>query len=338
MNLDHSLPAKRHPIGGTAKFFLFIVRSIVPGGRSAQAVCRASGCGSVPDKGRQGAGVVSGERIQNRTHPPLGGVRNARVFRFIIFCTCAVPFPCIAAAWMAELQTVAPGSSIIEYAAERSAAAQSQFEQLELSLEQAMWAAIAFEDTAKLASLLRQGVDPNKAEERSQMTPLMAAETLPVARILIEAGADPRQRDKAGRTALHHAAKMREGASIVELLMRTGADVNARSNDGGQHTPLLCAVENYIEGQDRQEAELIIRVLVHLGAEVNIADAGGNTALVLAATRNQPELIRLLLELGADAARPVLGGRTPLDFARDANATEAIQALASAPSKQVPAN
>jgi ankyrin repeat protein len=100
----------------------------------------------------------------------------------------------------------------------------------------------------------------------------------------------------------------------------------------------LCAVENYLEIQDRQEAALIIRVLVHLGADINFADARGNTALVLAATHNQPDLIRLLLELGADASRPVIGGRTPLDFAREANAIEAIQALASAPSKQVPAN
>jgi ankyrin repeat protein len=201
-----------------------------------------------------------------------------------------------------------------------------------------MWAALAFEDTAKLTGLLKQGVDPNKPDELSQMTPLMAAETLPVAKILIDAGADPRLRDRAGRTALHHAAKMREGAMIVELLVRAGADVNARANDSGQCTPLLSAVENYLEDQDRQEAGLIIRVLVHLGADINIADARGNTALVVAATHNQPELIRLLLELGADAARPALGGRTPLDFAREANATEAIHALAAASSKQVPAN
>jgi ankyrin repeat protein len=201
-----------------------------------------------------------------------------------------------------------------------------------------MWAALAFEDAAKLASLLKLGVDPNKAEELSRMTPIMAAETLPIAKILIEAGANPSLRDRAGRTALHHAAKMREGASIVELLVRKGADVNARANDGAQETPLLCAVENYLEVEDLKEAALIIRVLVHLGADINIADARGNNALVLAAKHNKPELIRLLLELGADAARRVSGGRTPLDFARDAKATEAIQALASAPSKQVPAN
>lgn len=276
--------------------------------------------------------------MPDRTHTPLGGARNTRVCHFILFCACAIPLPYMTAAGLAQPQTTIAGSSVLEYASDRPSAAQSPSERLELSRDQAMWAALAFEDTEKLASLLKQGVDPNKPEDLSQMTPVMAAETLPVAKILIEAGADPRLRDRAGRTALHHAAKMREGASIVELLVRTGADVNARVNDGGQGTPLLYAVENYLEVQDRQEAALIIRVLVHLGADINIADARGNTALVLAATHNQPELIRLLLELGADAARPVAGGRTPLDFAREANATEAIHALASAPSKQIPAN
>jgi ankyrin repeat protein len=256
----------------------------------------------------------------------------------MLFCACAMPLPCVAASGSAQQQTPVAGSFIVEKASDRPAAAQSPSERLELSREQAMWAALAFEDVSKLASLLKQGVDPNKADELSLMTPLMAAETLPVATILIEAGADPRLRDRAGRTALHHAAKMREGASIIELLVRMGAEVNARANDGALSTPLLCAVENYLEVQDQMEAALIIRVLVHLGADINIADARGNTALVVAATHNQPELIRLLLELGADAARPAVGGRTPLDFARDANATEAIHALAAASSKQVPAN
>jgi len=244
----------------------------------------------------------------------------------------------MAAAGSGQPQSAFAGAPIFEYAADRPAAAPSPSEQLELSREQAMWAALAFEDAAKLASQLKQGVDPNKPEERSRMTPIMAAETLPLAKILIDAGADPRLRDKAGRTALHHAAKMREGAAIVELLVRSGADVNARASSGDQGTPLLCAVENYLEVEDRQEAALIIRVLVHLGADINTTDARGNTPLVLAAKHNQPELIRLLIELGADAARPVIGGRTPLDFAREANATEAINALAPAQSRTLPAN
>jgi ankyrin repeat protein len=318
--------------------FLSIIGCIVLGVRSARAGRRAFGYGSVPGKVRRGAGVVSWYSIPDRIGAPTKGARNRRVCHFIFFCSCALPLPCVAAAGVGGYQPALTNPSALRHASDRPAATQPQPEGLELSREQALWAALAFEDTDKLSSLLKQGVDPNKPEELSQMTPIMAAETLPVAKILVEAGADPRLRDRAGRTALHHAAKMREGAAIVELLVRNGADVNARANDGAEDTPLHCAIENYLEVQDRQQAALIIRVLIHLGADINRPNARGDTALVLAATHNQPDLIRLLLELGADASRPANGGRTPLDFARDANATEAIQALASAPSKPVPAN
>jgi hypothetical protein len=209
---------------------------------------------------------------------------------------------------------------------------------LQMSREEAMWAALAFEDAPRLKELLKQGTDPNKPEELSQMTPLMAAETVQIAKILLDAGADPKRCDRTGRTALHHAVKMREAASVVQLLARQGADVNARAKDGGQYTPLLTAVDHYMEDKDRQETALVIRILIHLGADVNAADAKGDTALAVAAAHNQPELIRLLIELGADPSRRMGNGRTPLDYAREANAQDAIQALAAAPSKQTPAN
>jgi ankyrin repeat protein len=209
---------------------------------------------------------------------------------------------------------------------------------LELSQDQALWAALAFEDTEQLRQLLKRGANPNKPEELSLMTPLMAAETLSVAWTLLEAGADPRARDRTGKTALHHAAKMREATSIIPLLVRAGADANARSDDADRDTPIFCAVENFMESPDKYAASLTLRALVHAGADINVTNVNGATVMALAAAHNQPDLIKLLVELGADPGRRLSNGRTPLDYAREANATDAIHYLDGVVSKSAPAN
>ena len=222
--------------------------------------------------------------------------------------------------------------------AEKSAGKATANDALEISQDQAVWAALAFEDTEQLRQLLKRGANPNKPEELSLMTPLMAAETLSVTWTLLEAGADPRIRDRTGKTALHYAPNMREAASIIPLLVRAGADVNAKSDEADQDTPIFCAVENYLEGPDKYAAGLVLRALVHSGADINMTDGNGATVLAIAATHNQPSLIKLLVELGADPSKRLDNGRTPLDYAREANAVDAVQFLGGVAQKSAPAN
>jgi ankyrin repeat protein len=214
--------------------------------------------------------------------------------------------------------------------ADKNGLSKSASDAVELSQDQAIWTALAFEDNEQLRQLLKRGADPNKPEALSLMTPLMAAETLPLAWSLLEAGADPRVRDRTGYTALHHATKLREAASILPLLVRAGGDINARSDEPEVITPLFCAVENYFESPDSKEAALVVRVLVRLGADLNATDSKGATVLALAASRNKPDLIKLLVELGADPTKRLPDGRTPLDYAKEANATDAVQLLGAA--------
>jgi ankyrin repeat protein len=76
--------------------------------------------------------------------------------------------------------------------------------------------------------------------------------------------------------------------SVVDLLIRNGADVNMAFADG--RTPLCCAVES---GHSD-----VVALLIALGANVN-AEANGRTALKVARKRGNQGIIDLLLEHGA---------------------------------------
>jgi uncharacterized protein len=212
--------------------------------------------------------------------------------------------------------------------ADKSASGAIATDALALSADQAVWAALAFEDKDQLAHLLKHGGNPNAAEELSLMTPLMAAETIELTWTLLEAGANVRARDRAGRTALHYATMMRDGGSIIPLLARAGADVNARADAPDGDTPLFCAIENYLESAEKAVAIRIIRVLVEYGADINATDSNGASVVAIAAAHNRPELIKLLVELGADPTKRLTNGRTPLDYAKEANAMDVIKLLA----------
>jgi truncated hemoglobin YjbI len=110
----------------------------------------------------------------------------------------------------------------------------------------------------------------------------------------------------AGRTLLHEASAL-GNRTMVELLLRLGADPNAK--DGGDHTPLY-SVAN--ECRDSEGAS-VVRALAKGGASVNANDGVKRcTALHMAARRGNLEVAEALLDCGADIdARDSLGD-TPL--------------------------
>jgi ankyrin repeat protein len=91
----------------------------------------------------------------------------------------------------------------------------------------------------------------------------------------------------------------------VQDLIKRGADVNAKRNDGG--TPLHWAsFWNEIE---------TAKFLLYRGANVNAKDKDRWTPLHWASRDNRIEIAKLLLERGADVDAKDVSGRTPLDFA-----------------------
>lgn len=102
------------------------------------------------------------------------------------------------------------------------------------------------------------------------------------------------------------------------LASQGGTNVNVR--DHCQWTPLMkAALNGHLEAARR---------LLAAGAWVDAADEGGYTALMLAASNNQPALVRLLKEHGADLNHTEPGlGWTALIWAAKQGHREAVEAL-----------
>jgi ankyrin repeat protein len=110
---------------------------------------------------------------------------------------------------------------------------------------------------------------------------------------------------------LHHASR-RNKENVARLLIKRGADVNARNRDG--QGPLYEAVYH---GHHQ-----MVRLLLDNGANINQADNHGETVLHYAAApvEEDLEMVELLLKSGADPNARTKYGSTPLN--RAVNRTE----------------
>lgn len=95
-------------------------------------------------------------------------------------------------------------------------------------------------------------------------------------------------------------------ATMIDLLLRHGADVDRRSDHG--RTPLMEAVES-------GRLSLVTKLLEQ-GADADATHPRtGMTPLHLAARRGDEAIVRRLLDAGASESQPDAGGRTPGDWA-----------------------
>jgi|GEM_PF-2035001 len=185
--------------------------------------------------------------------------------------------------------------------------------------------AVGDDDVKYAKSLILQGAEPNANVPGSDMKILMAAQSAAMVKMLIENGADPNQTDSKGATALHYLVSAPSALEIVPILIRSGANVNAATEGRGNRTALHEASIWYFEERDHSVGELLIRLLVSSGADINAPEYLGKTLLHKAVENDKADLLKLLLDLGADPNIKDGGGSTPLESAKSLNLKNIIR-------------
>ena len=150
-------------------------------------------------------------------------------------------------------------------------------------------------DLARVEALLADGADAS-APQGDGMTALhWAARSLnaPLARLLLDAGADVAATTRIGAYTPLHLASEVGSAEIVGLLLEAGAAQTATTEDVGGATPLHLAAA-------AGDAEAV-RLLLSHGGEADARERRwGQTPLMYASARGREEAARALLEGGAD--------------------------------------
>ena len=222
-------------------------------------------------------------------------------------------------------------------------------------------------DVATLSQALRDGADPNAADNQLITLLMYAALTgnLEVGRLLLDTGrCDVGRVNSSGWNALHCAA-MEGHVYMIKLLLDAGLDVNSRTFY--DDTPLLTAVSRghldavkalIAAGADVGVQNIsgatalghatdcgfcnIIAALLDApaGLDVNTSDvSSGCTALIAAAQCVHPAAVELLLSRGADPNIPDVCGFTALYWAMRSKEPEAqlvIEALKRAGGRGAP--
>ncbi|WP_428099897.1 ankyrin repeat domain-containing protein [Candidatus Rariloculus sp.] len=191
-----------------------------------------------------------------------------------------------------------------------------------------------------VAALIDAGADPNAANEFGIAPLLQASRSgdATVVRALLEAGADIAVTSPNGETALMAAARS-GSVEAVSLLLKHGSDPNAAESLWEQTALMWAAVEGHAgvvdvllnAGADpnmqarvselekrttrtdfpsggftalmwaaRNGDETIVRRLVEGGADIDLTNADGATAMMIALVNDRFDFAAMLLELGAD--------------------------------------
>jgi len=179
---------------------------------------------------------------------------------------------------------------------------------------------------------IEAGMSPNVVTANGSPLPTAAATgNLEIVKLLIEKGADVniKSKDKGDLTPLFAAilGEGKEKQDAVKLLLDKGADVNARFiSKGFEATPLMMAAA--------QKDTEIVRLILAKKPDIHAVDTStGITALMMAVLNNNVENAKELLSQGADVNKKAKNSVTALSLAKQEKNKEMISILTNAGAK-----
>ena len=212
-------------------------------------------------------------------------------------------------------------------------------------------------DTSMLQALLEAGASKNSKALDGALFAAASAGRPEAVRLLIANGASPNSDNPQGRTLLMAAAG--SGVpGVVQDVLSSNPDVNGRGAQG--RTALMEAVGQWHYDTERKEVNRaeVVRILLERGADPNLQDDRGNTALIECAwdadaalalikhganvnTQNadgltalinsvSPDVARVLVDNGADLYLRDKEGKTALQEARQFNRPDKVAVLEAA--------
>lgn len=235
-----------------------------------------------------------------------------------------------------------------------------------LSQETELFSKVRDNDIAGVKALIAAGADVNyHQDDMMGYTALGLAKDTVMMEVLIYAGADINHQDnRTGYTPLMNALNGCNN-DVAGFLIRQGADINIKANDGATALILACgcsediAKQLLVKGADihaltdrgmgvftqctnvglsRETVSYeFVEFLLEKGADIDEANTTswykGYTPLFWAVSSGDDKLVSFLVKNGANVNAIAVEGKTPLSIATEAGSTNIIEILKAAGAK-----
>jgi uncharacterized protein len=191
--------------------------------------------------------------------------------------------------------------------------------------------AVMNKDTTTVNQLLASGIDVNVRDEQTNTTVLMVASSYSgyasMIELMIQRGADVNAQSNDGKTALMWAAG--NSPDAVEMLLNHRADVKLKMSDG--MTAFLQSIFGILSGKvSTSVCDLLLKKGANVNAELTSTAAMGWTALHYAAVNGDVELVKYLIRKGANVNHKSAEGSSALYLAKQNGYKDVVNILEKA--------